>query len=256
MLWRGPGLSEGGQGVGAKLSGVKNLMKTVGMKWGVLGGLSLALVACGGQAVPEASDQPTVATVNGKVATWSGEGRVTAPGLLAVSSSVRSDGTFVLTLPGALEMAASTVAVDGIAARLGCKGTLQSSVPGVRGNAVMTLEAKDSSGSRATSAVNGSKSGLLSRRVNTRIWLFSDGETQLRGTVDCAAALGMSQVKELPVTVAVNAKAGWNVVELDINASATITGQVNASGSLVNSSAGSTQATFRTSEELQSQVAF
>ncbi len=248
--------SEVGQDLKASLSGVSNSVTVAWMKWGVLGSLSLFLVACGGQAAPEAADQPTVTTVNGKLSEWKGEGRVTVLGLPGVSSSVHGDGAFTLTLPGEAEVTAWTVGIEEIAGKIGCSGTIQSGVTGVKANTVMSLEARDSAGSRVTSTMNDSKSGLLSRRINARIWLYSDSVTQLRGIVDCASLLGMEQVSTLPVTVAVNAKPGWNVIELNINASANVLAQVSASGSLVNSGAGSRQTTFRTVQELQSQVAF
>ncbi|WP_229723491.1 hypothetical protein [Deinococcus aerolatus] len=235
---------------------MSNLVTVAWMKWGMLGGLSLALVACGGQAAPEASDQPTVATISGKISVWTGEGRVTVPGLPGVSSSVRSDGTFTLTLPSDDELSGQTVSADGIAAKVGCSGSIQSSAPDLQTYAVMSVEARDSAGNRVASAVTGSKPGLLSRRVNAHIWLYSDSVTQLRGTMDCAALLRMAQIPTLPVTVAINAKPGWNVVELNITASANVLAQVSASGSLVNSGAGSRHATFRTVQELQAQVAF
>lgn len=225
-------------------------------KWGLLGGVTLALVACGGAATPQASDQPTVETLSGKVSGWKGEGRVTVLGLPGVSSSVHGDGSFTLTLPPESELAGSLRLADASADRLGCGGSVQSSDADARTFAVMTLDARDSAGSRRTSAVTGSKSGLLSRRVDARVWLYSDSLTQLRGTVNCAAILSLPQLPELPVTVAVNARPGWNVLELSIDVSANILAQVSASGWLVNSVAGSSQTTFRTVQELQAQVAF
>ena len=225
-------------------------------RWGLLGGLTLALVACGGPATPQASDQPTVETLEGKVSAWKGEGRVAVPGLPNISSSVHSDGSFTLTLPAEAELAKNVVPATGITDKLDCSGAAQSSDPDAQAFAVMTLDASDTSGSRQTSAVTGSKSGLLSRRVNARVWLYSDSLTQLRGTVNCAAILSMAQIPELPVTVAVNARPGWNVLDLNINVSANILAQVSASGSLVNFVAAGGQTTFRTTKELQAQVAF
>ena len=227
-----------------------------GVKWGLLGGLGLVLASCGGTAPPQASDQPTVVTLSGQVSGWKGEGRVAVPGLPSVSSSVHSDGTFTLTLPAGPELAGQTQPAAGIADKLGCSGPVQSSAPNAHAFALMSLDTTDSTGSRQTSAISGSKPGLLSRRVNARVWLYSDAETQLRGTVNCAAILNMAQIPQLPVTVAVNAKSGWNVIELNIDASANLLAQVNASGSLVNSGAGSSLITFRTVQELQGQVAF
>ncbi|AIZ46591.1 hypothetical protein QR90_10190 [Deinococcus radiopugnans] len=232
------------------------MIRPVWVKWGLMGGMSLALVACGGAATPQASDQPTVETLNGKVSGWQGEGRVAVPGLPSVSSSVHSDGSFTLTLPPEAELATSVLSAAGITDKLGCSGSVQSSDSEARAYAIMTLDARDSAGRRQTSAITGSKSGLLSRRVNARVWLYSDSLTQLRGTVNCAAVLNMAQIPELPVTVAVNAKPGWNVLELNIDASANVLAQVSASGWLVNSGAGSNQTTFRTVQELQAQVAF
>ncbi len=225
-------------------------------KWGLLGGVTLALVACGGSATPQASDQPTVETLSGKVSAWKGEGRVALPGLPDISSSVHSDGSFILTLPTEAELAGYVLPAAGLTDKLGCSGAAQSSDPDAQVFVVMTLDASDTASSRQTSAITGSKSGLLSRRVNARVWLYSDSQTQLRGTVNCAPILSMAQLPELPVTVAVNARPGWNVLELNINVSASILAEVSASGSLVNFVSGGSQTTFRTTKELQAQVAF
>ncbi len=226
------------------------------MKWGLLGGVALTLVACGGTPTPQASDQRTVQTVSGKVSGWTGQGRVTVPGLPGVSSSVDADGSFVLTLPGDAEVAGQTVRATDVAERLSCSGSVQSSDSEARVFALLFLDTQDSAGTRQTSAVTGSVSGPLSRRVDVRVWVYSDSVTQLRGTVDCAKILSVPQISKLPVTVAVNARPGWNVVELNIEASANVLTQVSASGSMVNSTAVNAQNTFRTIEELQAQIAF
>lgn len=223
---------------------------------GLLGGLTLALVACGGPATPQATDQPTVAMVEGKVSIWKGAGRVAVPGLPTVSSSVREDGTFTLTLPREAELSGLTGPAAGVMTKLGCAGDVQSSVASAHAFTVMSLDVQDSGSLRQASAVNGSKPGLLSRHVNARAWIYSDQATQLRGTVDCAAILKISQIPQLPVTVAVNVKSGWNVVELNIDASANLLAPISASGSLVNAGAGAGLTTFRTAQELQSQVGF
>ncbi|QFP78301.1 hypothetical protein DAAJ005_08500 [Deinococcus sp. AJ005] len=227
------------------------------MKWGLLGGVSLALVACGGGLpTPQASDQPTVQTISGKVSGWQGEGRVAVSGLPGASSSVHTDGSFTLTLPGEAELTQQSLPITGIAGKLDCMGSVQSSEPDVRAFALMSLNAKDGAGARQTSAMTGSKPGLLSRRVNVRVWLYSDSATQLRGTMDCAKILSIPQISQLPVTVAVNVQPGWNVVELNIQASANVLAQVSGSGTMANSTAGGAQTTFRTTQELQAQVAF
>lgn len=65
----------------------------------VLPAAALALTACSQSSPPQASDQPPVTVIQGKVATWSGTGAVSVPEL-NVSASVSTDGTFTLTLPG------------------------------------------------------------------------------------------------------------------------------------------------------------
>lgn len=237
---------------------MRNIFGIQQAKWGLLGGLSLTLVACGGGGLPtpEASDQPTVQTISGKVSGWQGEGRVAVSGLPGASSSVHTDGSFTLTLPDQIEAASLTMRAADVAQKLECSGSVQSSAPDARAFVLMSLDVKDGAGGRQTSAMTGSKPGLLSRRVNVRVWVYSDSATQLRGTMDCAKILSIPQISTLPVTVAVNAQPGWNVIELNIQASANVLAQVSASGTMANSTAGGTQANFRTTQELQAQVAF
>ncbi|MFK7603419.1 hypothetical protein ACI3L1_14535 [Deinococcus sp. SM5_A1] len=236
---------------------MQNVLRIQGAKWGLLGGLSLALVACGGGLpTPQASDQPTVQTISGKVSGWQGEGRVAVSGLPGASSSVHTDGSFTLTLPGEAELTKQSLPIAEIAGNLDCLGSVQSSAPDARAFTLMSLDVKDGAGARQTSAMTGSKPGLLSRRVNVRVWMYSDSATQLRGTMDCAKILSIPQLSTLPVTVAVNVQPGWNVVELNIQASANILAQVSGSGTMANSTAGDAQTTFRTTQELHAQVAF
>ncbi|GMA16421.1 hypothetical protein E5F05_14310 [Deinococcus metallilatus] len=219
-------------------------------------GAALALTACGGSSPPQASDQPPVTVINGKVVTWSGAGTVGVPELATVSTPVSADGTFTLTLPGEAALTGQTMTASGVMAALNCSGSLTSSAVGTRGFLVAALTARDASGARQVSAVEGAKTGLLSRSVHARVWLYADGATQLRGTVNCAKLLNISQISDLPVTVAVNTQRGWNVVDLSIEASANVFGQVSAAGTAVNSAAGSAQTTWRTMAELQAQIAF
>ncbi len=236
---------------------MQNMLRIEGTKWGLLGGLSLALVACGGGLpTPQASDQPTVQTISGKVSGWQGEGRVSVSSLLGVSSSVHTDGSFTLTLPDEVEAASLTMRAADVAQKLDCVGSVQSSEPDARAFVLISLDVKDGAGARQTSAMTGSKPRLLSRRVNVRVWLYSDSATQLRGTTDCAKILSIPQISQLPVTVAVNVQPGWNVIELNIQASTNILAQVSGLGTMANSAAGGAQATFRTTQELQAQIAF
>ncbi|MDV6373876.1 hypothetical protein [Deinococcus arenicola] len=225
------------------------------VKWGFLGGLALALAACGGTVAPQASDQPTVTVLNGKVAGWKGNGRVAVAGLPSVSAPVREDGLVTLTLPGAPELAQYALPAAEVMQPLKCSGTVQSSNAEARIFTVVALDVQDSAGSRQVQAITGSKSGLLSRRVTAHIWVYSDRVTQLRGEVDCARILDIPQLTRLPVTVAANAQPGWNVAELDIKISANLLAQLSASGTLVNAVSSGLNV-FHTLEELQAQVAF
>ncbi|GAA5532674.1 hypothetical protein [Deinococcus aluminii] len=222
----------------------------------LLAGAALALTACGGSSPPRASDQPPVLVINGKVATWSGSGRVSVPDLLAVSAPVNADGTFALALPGEAVLMGRTTTASEVMTSLDCTGSLSSSAAGTRGFLLAVLNAQDVSGTRQVSAVEGIKTGALSRSVHARAWLYADGATQLRGTVDCAKLLNISQLNNLPVDVAVNTQRGWNVVDLTLNLSANIFGQVSGSGAAANSAAGTAPTTWRTMSELQAQLGF
>ncbi|WP_034384018.1 hypothetical protein [Deinococcus sp. YIM 77859] len=217
---------------------------------------ALALTACGRTAPPQASDQPPVTVINGKVATWSGIGSIAVPDLLLVSAPVNADGTFTLTLPGEAALTGRTLTASEVMTNLDCTGSLSSSAPGTRGFLLAVLNAQDASGVRQVSAVEGTKTGALSRSVHVRAWLYTDGPTQLRGTVNCARMLNMPQLSNLPVDVAVNTQRGWNVLDLTLNLSATIFGQVSGSGGVANSAGGTAVTTWRTLAELQAQLGF
>lgn len=230
---------------------------TTPMRPALFVGAALALTACGGSAPPRASDQPPVTAINGRVATWSGVGSVRAAGLPVASALVGVDGTFSLTLPGGAALVGRTTPAGAVLSSLGCSGTLTGSQPDARAFLLAGLTAQDTGGeAREVSAVTGTKSGPLSRRVQAQAWLYADVATQLRGTVDCARLLNLPQVPSLPVAVAVNTQPGWNVVDLDITASANLLGQVSASGTAVNSAAGTAQTVWRTQAELQAQIGF
>ncbi|GAA5512952.1 hypothetical protein Dcar01_01676 [Deinococcus carri] len=219
-------------------------------------GAALALTACGNNTPPQASDQPTVAVINGKVTTWSGSGTVSVPDLADVSAPVNADGTFALTLPGEAALSGKTMTAADVMSGLRCTGTVTSSTPSTRGYVVAVLNVQDMNGTRQVSAVEGRKTGPLSRGLHARAWLYADGATQLRGTVNCAALLGISAISNLPVTVSVNTQRGWNVVDLNITASASVFGQLSAEGTAVNSAAGTGTTEWRTTAELQSQIGF
>lgn len=222
----------------------------------LLVGAVLALTACGGASPPRASDQPPVTVINGRVATWSGAGTVQVPGLLAASAPVGADGSFTLTLPGEAALAGRTIPAVAVLSGLDCSGTLTGTQPDARAFLLAGLTAQDAAGPREVNAVTGTKPGPLSRRVHVRAWLYADAATQLRGTVDCARLLNLPQIAALPVTVAVNTQPGWNVIDLNIDASANLLGQVSASGTAVNSAAGTSQTVWRTLAELQAQIGF
>lgn len=230
------------------------VMKSL-LRFVLFAGAAFALTACSQSSPPQASDQPTVAVIRGKVATWSGTGTVSMPAL-DVNAPVSTDGTFTLTLPGDAVLAGRTRTVAEVLTALNCSGSLQSSQAGTTGLLVTALNARDTTGTRQVSAVEGAKSGLLSRSVHARAWLYADGATQLRGTVNCAGLLNIPQLSNLPVEVAVNTQRGWNVVDLTLNVSANIFGQLSGSGTAGNSVAGSTTTTWRTMAELQGQIGF
>lgn len=221
----------------------------------VLPAAALALTACSQSSPPQASDQPPVTVIQGKVATWSGTGTVGVPEL-NVSAPVGTDGTFTLTLPGDASLTGRTRAAADVMTALNCSGSLQSSQAGTLGLVLTGLNARDASGTRQLSAVEGEKTGLLSRRVHARAWLYTDGATQLRGTVNCAGLLNIPGLSNLPVEVAVNTQRGWNVMDLLLNVSANVFGQLSGSGTAANSTAGSATTTWRTMAELQAQLGF
>lgn len=224
----------------------------------LLVGAAFALTACGGTAAPpRASDQPPVTLINGRVATWSGAGSVRVPGVPAAPAPVGADGTFTLTLPGEAALAGRTTPAVAVLSSLGCSGTLTGSLPDARAFLLAGLSAQDTGGgTREIGAVTGTRPGPLSRRVLLRAWLYADAATALRGTLDCARLLNVPQLAALPVTVAVDTRPGWNVVDLDIAASANLLGQLSASGTAVNSAAGTAQTVWRTLPELQAQLGF
>jgi hypothetical protein len=225
-------------------------------KFLALGTLALVLASCSGTSTPQASEQPTVTVIEGRVTSASGAGTVSVADLAGVTAATAADGRFTLTLPQGTEMASRSQGAAQVMSNLQCAGSLNSSDTSARGYLVANLQVSDAAGARSVSAVQGSKTGLLSRNVGGRAWLYVDRDTRLSGSVDCAKLLNVSQISTLPVTIDVIAKAGWNVVDLSIGASANIFGQVSAGGSVVNSVTGATVSEWRTSEELQAQISF
>lgn len=222
----------------------------------LLAGAVLALTACGAPSAPQASDQPPVTVIHGRVTSWGGEGTVRLPDLPSVSAPVGADGTFTLTLPEGAALSGRATEATGVLAGLGCSGTLTSSAAGTRGYLAAVLNAQDAGGTRQISAAEGTRTGPLSRRVQVRAWLYADGAAQLRGSVDCAGLLNLPQLRELPVLVAVNVQPGWNVLDLTLEAHANVFGQVSGSGQAANSLAGSSLTVWRTAGELQAQIGF
>ncbi len=218
--------------------------------------VSLLLAGCNSATPPQASDQPTVVTIGGQVASPSGAGKVSLPDMASVSTSTATDGSFSLTLPQAAALSGKTMTAAQVMAGLKCTGSLNSSDAAAQGYVVAALNVQDNAGSRQVYALNGSKTGLLSRAMNGKIWLYSDRATILSGSVDCADLLGVTQIKSLPVTVAVAAKAGWNVVDLSLSASADIFANVSASGNAVNSTTSTAATTWRTLDEVRGQLGF
>ncbi|GGM08708.1 hypothetical protein GCM10010841_16310 [Deinococcus aerophilus] len=222
--------------------------------------LPLALAACGGVATPQASDQPTTERIVGQVSGWTGEGALSVAELPAATATIGTDGRFTLTLPPESALAGLTIgAADlGALARLGCDGRLDSSAAQARGFVTATLNTVAFPSGKRTQvrAATGSKPNALSRRVTVRVWLYSDRPTQLRGTLDCAKALGVQQIDRVPVVVALNTKTGWNVADLVINARSNVIGQLSADGSLTNATDVNAPTTWRTTQEVQSQIGF
>ena len=225
-------------------------------KFLALGTLALVLASCSGTSTPQASEQPTVTVIEGRVTGASGTGTVSVAELPGTTATTAADGRFSLPLPQGATLGARTQGAAQVMSNLQCSGSLSSSDTSARGYLVANLQVADSAGTRSVSAVQGSKPGLLSRSVSGRAWLYVDKGTRLSGSVDCAKLLNVSQISTLPVTIDVIAKAGWNVVDLGIGASASIFGQVSAGGSVVNSAAGTALSEWRTSEELQAQISF
>lgn len=225
-------------------------------KFLALGALALVLASCSGTSTPQASEQPTVTVIEGKVMSASGTGTVGVAELPGTTATTAADGRFSLTLPQGAALGARVQGAAQVMSNLQCTGSLSSSDTSARGYLVANMQVSDGAGTRSVSAVQGSKTGLLSRNVGGRAWLYVDRDTRLSGSVDCAKLLNVSQIPSLPVTIDVLAKTGWNVVDLSIGASANIFGQVSAGGSVVNSAAGTALSEWRTSEELQAQISF
>ena len=222
----------------------------------VPGTLALALASCGSAPTPQASEQPTVTVIEGRVTSASGAGTVGAAELAGTAATTSADGRFSLTLPQGAALGARVQGAAQVMSNLQCAGSLSSTDASARGYLVANMQVSDSAGTRSVSAVQGSKPGFLSRRVDGRAWLYVDKDTSLSGSVDCARLLNVSQISSLPVNINVKAKAGWNVVALRIDASASVFGQLSAGGSVVNATDGTAQTEWRTSEELQAQISF
>ncbi|MFC5848067.1 hypothetical protein [Deinococcus petrolearius] len=220
------------------------------------GTLALVLASCGGTSTPQASEQPTVTVIEGRVTGASGTGTVSVSELPGVAATTAADGRFTLTLPQGAALGTRVQGAAQVMAGLQCAGSLGSSDTSARGYLVANLQVGDGAGTRSVSAVQGSKTGLLSRSVSGRAWLYVDKDTRLSGSLDCAQLLNVPQISTLPVTIDVIARAGWNVVDLTIGASANLLGQVSAGGSVVNSAAGTALSEWRTAEELQAQISF
>ena len=222
----------------------------------VPGTLALALASCGSAPTPQASEQPTVTAIEGRVTSASGTGTVSVAELAGTTATTSADGRFSLTLPQGTALGIRMQGVAQVMSNLQCSGSLSSSDTSARGYLVANMQVSDSAGTRSVSAVQGNKTGLLSRSVSGRAWLYVDKDTRLSGSVDCAKMMNVSQISTLPVTIDVIAKSGWNVVDLGIGASASVFGQVSAAGSVVNSGTGTAMSEWRTSEELQAQISF
>lgn len=227
--------------------GMKKLASAI-----VFASVAVALSACGGTPpAPGASDQPVVTTITGKVATARSAGTVRLDGL-GVQAPLAADGTFRLDLPTDAQMSGRTTALSEAMKGLSCTGSVKSSVDPSRGYAVGALTFTDGSGARSMSAVEGSSTGLLSRKVTARAWLYSEQAARLSGELNCSELLG-GAVANVPVAVDTAVKVGWNVVQLDIGASVGL-GGISASGNLSNATDPAATTTWRTSDELKAQV--
>lgn len=222
---------------------------------GAVLGLTAGLAACGSATPPQASDQPTVTVIEGTVATPRGAGTVSLDGMADVSVAVAADGHFSLSLPAGDALASRSQSASAALSGLKCAGALSSSDPAARGYLVSSLTVQDSAGGRSMLSLSGSKTGVFGqgRDISGKVWLYADRPSMLTGHLDCAAMLNVSSLPSLPVDVNINAKAGWNVIDLNIGASAGLSG-LSGSGSAVNSPSSTAASNWRTSEELQAQL--
>lgn len=220
----------------------------------LLASLALSLAACNSTPTPQASDQPIVTIIHGQVATPAGAGTVSLPNLGSVSTTTSIGGSFNLTLPQASTLAGNTMTADQVMSGMSCTGKLTSSDAAAQGYLIAALTLNDSAGSRSVYAVAGRQSGLLSRNVSGKVWLYADRATNLSGMVDCATLLGVPAIKNLPIKVSVAAKTGWNTLDLNVDGSTDIFGNLSASGTAVNSTNSDGNTTWRTINEVKAQL--
>ncbi|MBB5232819.1 hypothetical protein [Deinococcus budaensis] len=201
----------------------------------LLVGAALALSACGSARLPPAPEnQPPVAAVRGEIANWAGTGTVTLPGPAGqalASAEVAADGSFSLALPteGALTGAGALRDSASALAQLGCTGTLSSSTPAARGYGFLALNARSSAQAQTIVAATVDFSYLPPRaRLQGYAWLYADQATRLTGTLDCGNLLGLPRAA---VTVNVQAKQGWNVLGIVLDASSGL-GGISARGTI------------------------
>lgn len=216
-----------------------------------------ALSACNTTPAPTPSPTP-LAQLSGHVTAGSGTGTVkltTLTGALLTQGDVDAGGNFTVLLPTTAQLASELVTADQALSKVGCEGTLNSSVPTAKGYGVANLNLSRGSANDVIVplAVNVTRVfGVpTSASFDGRAWLYTDQPTKLSGSLNCTKLVNAG----VPITIAVNVTTvqGWNMLRLSGAAEISLSG-VSVSGNLDNTTAAWTE--WKTLGELRSTLTF
>lgn len=220
--------------------------------------LGLLLSACNTATTPPPTAPEPVTTLSGHVAQGSGAGSVklnTPAGVTLTQGNLDASGNFSIDLPTADKLSGELVTADQALSKVGCSGTLNSSVPAAQGFGVASLALTRGPLSDDILPMSVNVTSFLgipmSANADGRVWLYTDQPTTLTGTVDCTKIVNAG----VPISIAVNVTTakGWNMLRLTGGTSGTPP-NVRVNGQLTNTSAAWTE--WKTLTELKSTLTF
>lgn len=176
------------------------------------------LSSCGssqlGRLTPPAPSDPAPTNVSGQLSSWSEAGEfrlVGAKGGVLASSQIGKDGTFSAELTtDAATLSANTQTPEAWMAWMGCAGTLNTSDPSAELTAATMGMADNGAGYQRWTVSNELKRVPGDHTTILGTWVYASAPTRIVGEVNCRDTLGYAL--DVPTTVDLDLKAGWNTV--------------------------------------------